>query len=140
MKTSFPKPAKPVWYVVDASDKILGRLSTKIATVLRGRHKPSYTPHWICGDHVIVINAEKVKVTGKKLEQKTYYRHTGWLGHLRSATMKQLQDKNPAQILEFAVKGMMPKNQTRQQLMKRLHVFAGSAHDYEAQKPTPLPL
>lgn len=140
MKTSFPKPAKPDWFIVDATDKVLGRLSTQIATVLRGRHKPSFVPHWLCGDHVIVINADKVKVTGSKMQQKTYYRHTGWLGHLRSATMKELMVKSPTKVLTFAVKGMLPKNLSRQHILKHLHVYAGPAHEHEANKPAPFPL
>jgi large subunit ribosomal protein L13 len=140
MKTSFPKPAAPKWYLVDASDKVLGRLSVEIANVLRGRHIPSYVPHWRCGDHVVVINAEKVKVTGDKMEQKIYYRHAGYLGHLRQATMKDVMEKFPTRVLEKAVKGMLPKNLTRQHTMKQLHIFAGPAHTHEAQQPAPFPL
>ncbi len=141
MKTSFPKPsAKPQWYIVDATDKILGRLSTTIATVLRGRHRASYVPHWPSMDHVIVINAEKIKVTGNKLEQKTYYRHTGYLGHLRQTTLKRVMEKTPERAIEMAVKGMLPKNQTRDHTLKQLHVYAGAVHEHAAQQPIPLPL
>lgn len=139
MKTSFPKPAQPQWYLVDATDLVLGRLSSSIANVLRGRHKASYVPHMKCGDHVIVINAEKIKVTGDKLKQKTYYRHTGWLGHLRSATMEKMMEKDPTKVIKMAVKGMMPKNASRQHILKQLHVYAGAAHEHEAQKPAPFP-
>ena len=140
MKTSFPKPASPTWYIVDATDMILGRLSTKIATVLRGRHKPSFVPHWLCGDHVIVINADKFKVTGSKMTQKIYYRHTGWLGHLRSASMKEMMVKDPTKVLTLAVKGMIPKNLSRAHVLKYLHVYAGPTHEHEANKPAPFPL
>lgn len=140
MKTSFPKPAAAKWYVVDASDKILGRLSVSVANVLRGRHKPDFVHHWKSGDHVIVINAEKIKVTGAKMENKIYYRHAGYLGHLRQATMKNVMEKHPERIIEHAVKGMLPKNATRPHTMKQLHVFAGSSHDHEAQQPAPFPL
>lgn len=140
MKTSFPKPAKPQWFVVDASDKILGRLSVQIANVLRGRHKAQYVPHWRSLDHVIVLNAEKVKVTGNKMQDKLYYRHAGYLGHLRSKSMKDMMEKNPARIIEMAVKGMLPKNPTRPHTLKQLHVVVGSAHTHEAQQPVPFPL
>lgn len=140
MKTSFPKSAAPRWFILDASDKILGRLSVEVANVLRGRNKPSYVPHMRCPDHVIIINAEKIRVTGDKVAQKTYYRHTGYLGHLRQTTMKDVLQKNPAKVIEMAVKGMLPKNPTRQHTMKQLHVFAGAAHDHEAQKPAAFPL
>ena len=140
MKTSFPKPASPKWFVLDATDKILGRLSVEVANVLRGRYKPSYVPHIRCPDHVIVINADKIKLTGDKRAQKIYYRHTGYLGHLRSITMDKIMEKNPAKVIEMAVKGMLPKNPTRQHTMKQLHVFAGTAHDHEAQQPAAFPL
>lgn len=139
MKTSFPKPAAPQWFVVDAADRVLGRLSTSIANVLRGRHKAAYVPHWQCGDHVVVINAAKVKVTGSKIGQKTYYRHTGWLGHLRSATMQQVLEKDPTKVILHAVKGMMPKNASRQHILKHLHVYPEATHDHEAQQPIPFP-
>ncbi len=140
MKTSFPKPAKAQWYIVDASDKVLGRLSVQIANVLRGRHRPQYVPHWKSLDHVIVLNAEKVKVTGNKMEDKRYYRHAGYLGHLRSTSMKDVLEKNPARILEASVKGMLPKNATRPHILKQLHVVVGSVHTHEAQQPLPFPL
>lgn len=140
MKTSFPKPAKGQWYIVDADGLILGRLGTRIATVLRGRHRATFVPHWASGDHVVVINAEKIKVTGDKVEQKKYYRHAGYLGHLRQTTLKRMMEKTPEKALELAVKGMLPKNLTRQHTMKQLHVFAGPIHDHIAQSPVPLPL
>ncbi|MFA5800380.1 MAG: 50S ribosomal protein L13 [Candidatus Peribacteraceae bacterium] len=140
MKTSFPKPAQPQWYVVDARNQVLGRLCAKIAIVLRGRHRPSFVPHWRCGDHVIVLNADKVTVTGAKAEQKAYFRHAGYLGNLRETPMKRLLKDQPGKVIELAVKGMLPKNPTRQHTLKQLHVFTGSAHEHEAQKPLPFPL
>lgn len=140
MKTSFPKPADAQWFILDASDKILGRMAVEVANVLRGRHKPTFTPHLRSADHVIIINAEKVKLTGDKVEQKKYYHHTGYLGHLREITLKNVLVKDPPKAIIHAVKGMLPKNLTRQHTMKKLHVFAGSAHDHEAQQPQPFPL
>ncbi len=140
MKTSFPKPAKAEWYIVDATDQVLGRLSASIALILRGRHRPSFVAHWPAKDHIVVINAEKVKVTGDKVEQKIYYRHAGYLGHLRKRTLKDVLEKNPTKALELAVKGMLPKNATRQHTMKQLHLYAGPAHEHDANKPTPLPI
>lgn len=141
MKTSFPKPAQnPKWYVVDATDQVLGRLSTKVANVLRGRHRPSFVAHYPAKDHVIVLNASKIKFTGKKVEQKIYYRHTGYLGHLRQTTLKRMNEKDPTKALQMSVRGMLPKNATRSHTMKQLHVFAGAEHEYESQKPVSLPL
>ncbi len=140
MKTSFPKPATPEWYIVDAENQVLGRLSTKIAMILRGRHRASFVAHWPSKDHVIVLNAEKIKVTGNKIQQKIYYRHAGYLGHLRQMTLETMLEKNPAKALELAVKGMLPKNQTRQHTMKQLHVCVGATHEYASHKPAPLPL
>jgi large subunit ribosomal protein L13 len=140
MKTTNPAPAPQQWFIVDASDKVLGRMAVEIANVLRGRHKPTYVPHMRSLDHVIVINAAKVKLTGAKVEQKIYYRHTGYLGHLRQKTMKDVMIKNPAMVIEHAVKGMLPKNLTRDHTMKKLHVFADDKHDHEAQQPAPFPI
>ncbi len=140
MKTSHPKPATPQWFIVDAADQVLGRLSTRIANVIRGRHRPSFVPHQLCGDHVIVINADKVKVTGSKMQDKMYYRHTGYLGHLRSVSMEDTMKKNPTAIIENAVRGMLPKNLSRAHIMKKLHVFTGPTHEHDAHKPSPFPL
>mgnify|MGYP003345411238 CR=1 FL=1 len=140
MKTSFPKPSAPQWYVVDAADRVLGRLSTSIATVLRGRHRANFVPHIMCPDHVIVINADKIKVTGNKAKQKTYYRHTGWLGHLRTTTFDKLMEKDPSRVIVHAVKGMLPKNASRQHILKHLHIYSGSTHEHQAQQPAPFPL
>ncbi len=142
MKTSFPKPSavKP-WYVVDANGAVLGRLATKIATVIRGRNLPSYVPHLPCGAHVIVLNADKIKLTGAKLDQKRYYRHTGYFGSLRETSVRRMLDEKPTEVIRLAVKGMLPKNAMRERVLtKQLHIFAGAEHDFSAQKPVPFPL
>ena len=123
------------WIVVDAADQILGRLSSKIALVLRGKHKPGYTPHVDCGDNVIVINAEKIRLTGNKMKGKVYIRHTGYPGGQRFTTAEELMDKHPARMVEKAVKGMLPKNSLGAKLFTNLHVFVGSEHDMIAQQP-----
>ncbi len=126
------------WFVVDATDQVLGRLSSQVAKILRGKHKPMYTPHVDCGDKVIIINAEKIKLTGNKMTDKVYLRHTGYPGGQRSTTPAELMEKNPARILEKAVKGMLPKNKLGSQLLKNLFVYAGSEHTQQAQKPKEL--
>ena len=123
------------WVVVDATDQILGRLSSKIAMVLRGKHKPGYTPHVDCGDNVIVINAEKVRLTGNKLKGKVYIRHTGYPGGQRFQTAEELLTKHPARMVEKAVKGMLPKNSLGASLFTNLHVFVGAEHDKMARQP-----
>ena len=123
------------WYVVDATDATLGRLSTKVATVLRGKHKPTYTPNVDCGDYVIVINAEKVRVTGKKEEQKIYKSHSGYPGGLKETTLRELRAKKPEEIIRHAVKGMMPKGKLGRQMFKKLKVYAGPEHPHTAQNP-----
>jgi len=123
------------WIVVDAEGHNLGRFASKVAMLLRGKYKPSFTPHVDCGDNVIVINAEKINLTGNKLEEKTYIRHTGYPGGQRSLTAKVMQDKNPALLLEHAVKGMLPKNKIGAELFRNLNVFVGSEHTHGAQKP-----
>lgn len=123
------------WYVVDAADKTLGRLASEVAKVLRGKNKAIFTPHMDTGDYVIVINAEKVKVTGKKMEQKIYYRHTGYVGGLKETTLKEMMAKKPEQVIEFAVKGMLPKGPLGRQMYTKLHVYAGPEHKQAAQKP-----
>lgn len=140
MKTSFPKPSAEVtWYVLDAAGETLGRLSSRIAVVLRGRHRARFVPHWPTGDHVIVLNAEKVKVSGNKLEDKEYYKHTGYFGNMKSATMREILEKNPTKVLTLAVKGMLPKNASRDRILRNLHVIAGSEHKYASRKPVPFP-
>jgi large subunit ribosomal protein L13 len=128
----------PQWYIIDAEGKILGRLASEIAQILRGKHKPSFTPHMPTGDFVIVINAEKIAVTGKRLEQKVYYRHSQYPGGLKTTTLRQtLEGRFPERALEHAVKGMVMHNRLGAQMMSRLKVYGGSAHPHEAQKPVP---
>ena len=126
------------WYVVDAEGKTLGRLASKIAHVLRGKHKPTYSPHMDLGDHIVVINAKKIHVTGRKAEQKVYYRHTGYPGGLRTTTYEDMLDKHPDRILRIAIKGMMPNNILGRQMLKKLRVYAGPEHEHSAQQPEPL--
>jgi large subunit ribosomal protein L13 len=128
------------WYIVDASDLILGRLATRIATVLRGKHRPQYSPHADCGDHVIVINAEKIRVTGNKENDKIYYRHTRFAGGLKSITLEKQREKYPERIVEAAVKGMMPKGPLGRSMLKKLKVYAGGDHPHAAQKPEAMKL
>lgn len=137
MKTLSAKPAEVTrdWFVVDAEGKTLGRLATEIALRLRGKHKPSYTPHVDTGDYIIVINAEKVQVTGKKFTDKIYHHHTGYIGNLKSISFDKLQDKAPERIIEQAVKGMLPKNPLGRQMYRKLKVYAGPKHDHAAQQP-----
>ena len=123
------------WYVVDATDMTLGRLASEVAKVLRGKNKPIFTPHIDCGDNVIVINAEKIKVTGKKMDQKVYYHHSDYVGGLKEATLREKLDKKPEQVIELAVKGMLPKGPLGRQMFTKLHVYAGPEHKHEAQKP-----
>jgi len=130
-----------VWYVVDAEDLVLGRLATRIATVLRGKHKPSFTPHADTGDHVIVVNADKVALTGRKREQKTYYRHSGYMGGLRSITAdKLLASSHSDRVVRSAVRGMLPKNSLGRKMLSKLRVYAGPDHPHASQKPEDLPL
>ena len=123
------------WYVVDAAGCTLGRLSSQVASVLRGKHKPTYTPHIDTGDYVIVINAEKIKVTGKKLDQKIYYSHSDYVGGMKETTLREMMNKKPEKVIELAVKGMLPKGPLGRQMIKKLHVYAGAEHGHEAQKP-----
>lgn len=123
------------WFVVDADGHTLGRLASEVAKVLRGKHKPTYTPHVDTGDHVIIINAEKIKLTGKKLDQKFYRHHTGYPGGLKEISYRELLDKKPERLLELAVKGMLPKNKLGRQMIRKLRVYAGPEHHHDAQKP-----
>ncbi len=123
------------WYVVDATDKTLGRLASEIANVLRGKNKAIYTPHVDTGDYVIVVNAEKIKVTGKKLDQKLYTHHTGYVGGLKQVTLRRQLDTKPEEVIAHAVKGMLPKNTLGRNMFKKLHVYAGPEHEHQAQKP-----
>ncbi len=142
LKTYSAKPTevKRVWYTVDASDTTLGRLCTEIAQLLTGKKKPMFTKHIDCGDFVIVINTDKLQVTGNKLEDKVYYRHSGYPGALKERTLKEQMDINPAIVIEKAVKGMLPVNKLRDDRMKRLKVYTGAEHNHTAQKPTLLSL
>ncbi len=128
------------WYVVDADGAILGRIATKIASRLRGKHNPSFSPHVDSGDSVIVINAEKILLTGKKWDKKTYYRHSGYMGGIKSITARKLLEKKPEDIILFAVKGMLPKNRLGKQLLKKLKVYKGSEHPHASQSPEVLEL
>lgn len=137
MKTYMANPDKieRKWYVVDAEGCTLGRLTSEIAKVLRGKNKPEYTPHIDTGDYVVVINAEKIKVTGKKLDQKIYTHHTGYIGGLKEITLRRMMDTKPSEVVKHAVKGMLPKNALGRQMFKKLHVYAGAEHGHAAQKP-----
>lgn len=138
MSTYFPKEPASAWVVVDASGQTVGRLATQVASVLRGKHKPDFTPHQAGGDYVIVVNAGKVVFTGNKLDQKVYTRYTGYQGGLKSTTAREMLDKNPERVLERAVWGMLPKNRLGRKLIRRLKVYAGEAHPHAAQLPTPM--
>ena len=137
MKTYMANPDKieRKWYVVDAEGCTLGRLASEVASVLRGKNKPVFTPHVDTGDYVIVINAEKIKVTGKKLDQKIYYSHSDYVGGMKETTLREMMNKKPEKVIELAVKGMLPKGPLGRQMIKKLHVYAGAEHGHEAQKP-----
>ena len=137
MKTYMANPTKieRKWYVVDAEGCTLGRLSSEVAKVLRGKNKPEYTPHIDTGDYVVIINADKIKVTGKKLDQKIYYRHSDYVGGMKETTLKEMLNKKPADVIKLAVKGMLPKGPLGRQMMSKLHVYAGPEHPHAAQKP-----
>ena len=140
-RSAKPPDGSGDWYVVDATDRVLGRLATRVASVLRGKHRPDFTPHVDLGDHVIVVNAEKVRLTGRKLEQKTYYRHSGWAGGLRSITAgKVLASAHPERIVESAVRGMLPKGALGRRLYRKLRVYAGGEHPHAGQQPKELSL
>jgi large subunit ribosomal protein L13 len=140
MKTFSAKPAevKRDWYVVDADGKTLGRLASEIAHRLRGKHKPEYTPHVDTGDYIVVVNAEKVRVTGNKAKNKMYYHHTGYIGNLKSTNFAKLIQEHPERVLQLAVKGMLPKNSLGRAMFKKMRVFAGSEHTHQAQQPQAL--
>lgn len=137
-QTESAAPGTGRWYVVDATDRVLGRLATAIAHRLRGKHRPDWTPHVDAGDHVIVVNAAAVRVTGAKREQKQYHRHTGYVGHLRSESFEKLQARAPERIIEIAVRGMLPKTRLGRRMQTRLHVYAGDSHNHVAQQPQSL--
>ena len=135
-----PKEVKDRWWLVDAKGKVLGRLASQVAKILMGKHKPEYTPHVDTGDHVVVINADKVVLTGKKWKDKIYYWHTGWPGGLRQMTAEEMLKKHPERLVYLAVKRMLPKNKLGRKLLKKLKVYAGDSHPHQAQKPQPLEL
>ena len=137
MQTYMANPDKieRKWYVVDATGYTLGRLASEVAKVLRGKNKPIFTPHIDCGDYVIVVNASKVKVTGKKLDQKVYYSHSDYVGGMKETTLKEMMAKKPEKVVELAVKGMLPKGPLGRSMMTKLHVYAGTDHEQAAQKP-----
>ena len=137
MKTFMASPATITreWYVVDAEGKTLGRVASEIAKVLRGKNKPIFTPHMDCGDNVIVINAEKITVTGKKMDQKIYYHPSGWVGGMKTATLKEKLAKKPEDVMYLAVKGMLPKGPLGRSMIKKLHIYAGAEHPHAAQQP-----
>jgi large subunit ribosomal protein L13 len=140
--TEFAKPAtvRGDWYLVDASDKTLGRLASQIAHRLKGKHKADYSPHVDMGDHIVVVNADKVRVTGRKLTDKIYYWHTQHIGGIKQIALDKLLAEHPERVIEFAVKGMLPKNPLGRRMYKKLHVFAGGKHPHTAQQPKPLDL
>lgn len=136
-----PEDVEPSWYVIDAEDLVLGRLATRVAMVLRGKHRPEYTPHVDHGDGVIIVNVEKVRLTGRKLEQKTYYRHSGYVGSIKSTTAGEvLASAHPERVIKNAVRGMLPKNSLGRKLLRKLKLYAGSDHPHAAQKPQELTL
>ena len=142
MKTYVTKPAEVErkWYVVDADGETLGRLASKIAVILRGKHKPIYSPSVDCGDNVIVLNAEKITVTGRRLDQKRYYRHSGYPGGIKSITLRNQLERYPTRPVELAVKGMLPKNKLGRKMLSRLKVYTGTEHPHQAQQPVTLEL
>ena len=135
-----PGEVERKWYLVDASGKTIGRLASRIATILMGKHKPIYTPHVDTGDYVVVVNAEKIVLTGKKLDQKKYYRHSGYPGGLKVVTARQLLEKHPERLIYLAVKRMLPKNALGRRMLRKLKVYAGPEHPHQAQKPEPIDL
>jgi large subunit ribosomal protein L13 len=142
MKTYVAKPqtVEHNWCLVDATDKTLGRLASELASRLRGKHKPEFTPHVDTGDHMVVINAEKIRVTGKKLDDKIYYRHTGYIGNLKSISLGKQLEQRPERVIQSAVKGMLPRNPLGRAMFRKLHVYAGPEHPHAAQQPKELDL
>ncbi len=135
-----PEDIERDWYVVDASGQTLGRLASEVAQIVRGKHKPIYSPSVDVGDYVIVVNADKVHVTGRKLDQKIYYRHSGYPGGLKEVSLRRMLEEQPTRVIEHAVRGMLPKNRLGRKMLKKLKVYAGSSHPHEAQQPEPLEL
>jgi len=133
-----PLEVQRKWHVVDAEGQLLGRLSSQVAHILRGKHKPDFSPSVDCGDYVIIVNADKIRVTGKKLDQKIYVRHSGYIGHRKETKLKEMLNRKPEFVLTHAIKGMLPKNNLGRQMLTKLHVYAGPTHKHEAQKPEEL--
>lgn len=140
MKTSTIKPSAPLWHIIDASGQTIGKVAVKAASMLRGKHKVTFSPHQLCGDHIVVINAALVKLPPKKGLRKTYHRHTGFPGNMKHVSLTHMLERKPEFVIENAVKGMLESNRLSREMMKRLHVFAAAEHTFEAQKPTPLSL
>lgn len=138
--TLTPKDIERKWYVVDAADQVLGRLASQIANRLRGKYKPEYSPHMDNGDFIVVVNCEKIKVTGNKLAEKKYYRHSGWVGSLKETTLSDMLARHPRRVIYFAVRGMLPKTPLGRAMLKKLKIYAGPNHPHMAQKPEPLTL
>ncbi|MDO8648627.1 MAG: 50S ribosomal protein L13 [Candidatus Peregrinibacteria bacterium] len=138
MKTTVVPPPVPEWFIVDADGKNLGHITSRIAHVLRGKHLPTYSPHQLCGAHVIVVNAEKLTFQAAKLRRKIYYHHTGYPGSIRATPLKKMYSEHPKEVIVRAVKGMLANTRLRPRMLKRLHVFEGGEHKYAAQKPVPL--
>jgi len=138
--TATPKTITRDWCLVDATNKTLGRLATEVASRLRGKHKPEFTPHMDTGDHIVVVNAEKIRVTGNKLSDKMYHHHTGFVGNLKSINLSRQLEKHPERVIQAAVKGMLPKNSLGRAMFRKLHVYAGPEHPHSAQQPKPLEL
>lgn len=138
MKTSTVKPEAPKWLVIDADGKTIGKVAVAAATALRGKHKAAFSPHQLCGDHVIVLNAAKLRLPPKKGLRKTYYRHTGYPGNMRITQLSVMIEKDPAQVVELAVRGMLPSTRLARAMLNRLHVFTDAKHPYDAQKPSSL--
>lgn len=140
MKTSTVKPAAPKWHLIDAEGQTIGKVAVKAASMLRGKHKVTFSPHQLCGDHVVIVNAGKVKLPPKKGLRKTYYRHTGFVGNMKISSLTHMMEKKPTFAIENAVKGMLEATRLRREMLKRLHVYADGEHPYNAQQPAPLSL
>jgi len=140
MKTSTPKPSAPHWLLIDAEGQVLGRLAVRVANLLRGKHRPAYSPHLIYGDHVVIINASKLKMTPAKFRRKTFFKHSGYLGHLKAIPLQKMFEERPTDLIEQAVRGMLPGNRLRPLAISRLHIFANAEHTFAAQKPVSTPL
>lgn len=140
MKTTTVPVSAPLWHLVDAEGQTIGFIASKVSHVLRGKHRPTFSPHQLCGDQVVIINAAKLAVTPEKARRKTYFHHTGYLGHSRVKSLGKMMEESPSKVIEMAVYGMLPKNRLRPQMLKRMHVVDGAEHKYGPQKPQPLDL